>query len=161
MKSRSLPRFENYVRYDPITGHFFWLITEGSRAAGDRADHLNPQGYTRLHIEGRWHQAHRVAWYIMTGIWPAVMVDHRNLCRSDNYWENLRLATNSQNQMNRANRTGLPKGVTLHRQTGKFQAQIKRDGKSHYLGLFETAPAAHDAYVERAAELFGDFMRAA
>ncbi|MGJ2408988.1 HNH endonuclease, partial [Salmonella enterica subsp. enterica serovar Paratyphi A] len=70
-------------------------------------------------------------------------------------------ATNSQNQMNRANQTDLPKGVTFHRGVGKFQAQIKRDGKSHYLGLFDTASAAHIAYCEKAAELFGEFARAA
>ena len=151
MADRSLPKFEKYVRYDPATGYFYWLKSEGKRIAGERADHLNPQGYWRLHIEGRWHQGHRVAWYMMTGEWPAVMVDHRNLCRSDNRWDNLRLATNSQNQMNRANQTDLPKGVTFHRGVGK----------SHYLGLFDTASAAHIAYCEKAAELFGEFARAA
>lgn len=55
-----------------------------------------------------------------------------------------------------ANLTGL-KGVTFHRVTGKWQAAIQVNRKSHHLGLFETADAAHAAYVASAAKLHGEF----
>jgi hypothetical protein len=93
-------------------------------------------------------------------------VDHRdgnglnNRRRGD--FGNLRVATPYQNQSNRGaqkNNTSGFKGVTLHRQMGKWQAQIGAGGVKKYLGIFETPEAAHDAYVKASAELHGEFGR--
>ncbi|RWO22842.1 HNH endonuclease signature motif containing protein [Mesorhizobium sp.] len=160
MTKRALPQFEKFIRYEPETGHFYWLVSGKKRMAGERADRPSPQGYRRVNIDYRGHSAHRIAWYLVKGVWPEFMVDHRNRDRSDNRWSNLRQATNSQNQANRPARGSLPKGVTLIRE-GAFQAQIKRGGKGYYLGLFDTAEAAHAAYVGAAQKHFGEFSRAA
>lgn len=53
------------------------------------------------------------------------------------------------------------KGTTLHRKTGKFQAQVKADGKTYYLGLFATEIEANAAYAGAAKVLFGEFARSA
>lgn len=73
--------------------------------------------------------------------------------------DNLRLATNSQNQANRRKVQGrVPiKGVTLHRGTGKYQAQLKHRGRTQYLGLHGDPVAAGVAYWQRAREVFGPF----
>lgn len=91
-------------------------------------------------------------------------VDHVNGNGLDNRRSNLRVATTSQNICNARirsdNKIGL-KGVALHRQTGKFRARIKANGRDIHLGLFETADAAHYAYSEAARIFFGDFARTA
>lgn len=85
---------------------------------------------------------------------PAGMeVDHINGNRLDNRRANLRLCTRVQNAKNRPS----AKGVTWHKQLGKWQASIKADGRNIYLGVF--ADFGEALQVRRAAELqyFGEY----
>lgn len=102
--------------------------------------------------------AHRIIWKMITGEEPEC-IDHINGFPSDNRWRNLRAATYSLNRANSVSkhRIGLPRGVVLHRKTGRYQAQIETNGKKHYLGLFDQPDEAHEAYVQAAKERFGEF----
>lgn len=86
-------------------------------------------------------------------------VDHINGNTLDNRKENLRICTNSQNQMNRGKikKNNLYKGVT--KAHGKYQAVIIENKKSHYLGLFETPEEAHKAYCEASKKYHGEYGR--
>lgn len=88
-----------------------------------------------------------------------VKVDHKNGNGLDNQRHNLRFCTTSQNQMNRRAIVGASgfKGIVFHKPSGKWQAQIKRDGKRKYLGLFATPELAAQRYDVEAMSLFGDF----
>lgn len=150
------------ISYCPETGIFHWKISPSRNVkAGSVAGWVDRDGYIRIEFNKRRHSAGRVAWFLMTGTWPAFQIDHRNLNRSDNRWENLREASPTQNAANKSTSSHLPKGVTFHRQTGRFQAQIGQYGKNYYLGLFDTSEEAHAAYCLKAVELFGEFARAA
>lgn len=150
----------HHIRYNPLTGEFWRRLPSGKAIAGARADIAAPDGYRRIKFAGKDYSAHRLAWFFAKGEWPALAIDHRNLDKSDNRLANLRLATISQNGGNtRARRNGL-KGITVH-SCGKFQASVKKDGKSHYLGLFQTPEEAHAAYQRAAVELHGEFARTA
>lgn len=168
--------------YDPLTGLLRWrartldMFTDGAHSAerncakwnnhyaGAVAGSPSGNGYLTIVIFGRRHQAHRLAWLIMTGKWPVADIDHENLDRADNRWSNLRHASHSQNMANTrmysTNTSGL-KGVSWHKQNRKWVAQIGIGGKSRYLGSFETLEAAHAAYCAAAAKHFGEFARAA
>lgn len=87
-------------------------------------------------------------------------VDHINGNGLDNRRENLRVATASQNSLNRGkqsnNKTGF-KGV--HKGRKGFRAQIKINGKMVRLGDFDTPEEAYSAYCKKALEAYGEFAK--
>lgn len=87
-------------------------------------------------------------------------VDHINGNSLDNRRENLRLATKQQNGANaklrRDNKAGL-KGIYRHQ--NRWTAMIGLNGKTIYLGCYDTAEEAHQAYCKKAEELFGEYAR--
>lgn len=145
-------RLSELLRYEPSDGRFTWIARRGQRVRpGDIAGHVGKSGYVEIGIDGRAYYGHRLAILAMTGEWPQGHVDHINGNRSDNRWTNLRDADRSVNMQNRrsptaGNRAGFL-GVHAHL-SGKFAARIKVGEKNVYLGLFATAEAAHQAYVE-------------
>ena len=150
------------VRYDPETGHFTSLV----RRQGVRKDRplgsVEPNGYRRLRLAGTRYMADRLAWFYMTGAWPEVTVDHRDLNRANDRWGNLREATHSQQHAN--TRGQMPpglKGAHWNRFRGHWQSYIKVNGKSLFLGRFETPEEAHRAYVAAATRIHGEYARAA
>lgn len=88
--------------------------------------------------------------------------DHVNLETLDNRRCNLRIATHSQNNHNkpirRDNKSGY-KGVGFHKASGRWRADIRLNGRSKYLGLFDTAEDAYASYLFAAAEMHGEFAR--
>lgn len=152
------------LSYDPVTGVFTWRTDAGPRKAGMRAGSAGPKGYRRIGYRGRRYEEHRLAWLMVHGTWPSGLIDHANCNPGDNRILNLREATRSQNAANKkahANgRSGL-KGASFHKSTRRWQAQIMRDGKKKFLGLYNTAEEAHAAYAAAAAGEFAAFARAA
>lgn len=87
-------------------------------------------------------------------------VDHRDGNGLNNQRENLRPATNSQNQANRRKKSGTSsqfKGVSWNKEAGKWQAQIRSDGKDTHLGRYSEEEDAARAYDEAAKRKFGEF----
>lgn len=152
-------------RYDPHTGNFVRLVTTRGRAqAGSIAGSLHGSGYWRIYVDDRDYLAHRLAWLFMTGedVPDGYEIDHINGDRGDNRWCNLRLATSSQNKCNSIRRgRPLPKGVSFDKATGRYIGHIRFAGTDEFLGRHDTPEDAAAAYVARAAQLHGDFMRVA
>lgn len=117
-------------------------------AVGKEVGGLTSKGYVRIILDGDSYLAHRLAWYYMTGDWPVNQVDHRDLDKTNNRWDNLRPATNAQNhqskRLQKNNTTGVT-GVSYNARTGKFYASIKANGHKHYLGTFDTLQGAAHA----------------
>jgi len=101
----------------------------------------------------------RLAWYYMTGEWPALEIDHINRNPSDNRFSNLRLATRSQNtQWSRRGRKPRSGFRGVHRvASGRYQAQISVNGKKRHIGIFDSAEEAAEAFLREAVRLRGDF----
>ncbi len=88
--------------------------------------------------------------------------DHKNGDTLDNRRANLRGSSRSQNGMNRgkqANNTSGFKGVSFHKATGKWSANIASQKKQVYLGLFQNPSDASRAYISATHRLHGEFAR--
>ncbi|WP_376956428.1 HNH endonuclease signature motif containing protein (plasmid) [Azospirillum sp. A26] len=156
-------RLRELLHYDPETGVFTWLVRRQGIRADRAAGCVSSPGYILIGVDGRLCRAHRLAWLYMTGEWPAAEIDHINRARGDNRWNNLRLATGSQNQGNRSvnsdNKSGV-KGVSWSQKRGMWKAQIGAAGKRRCLGYFPDCAVAAAAYAAAAAEHFGEFANA-
>lgn len=154
------------LSYDRETGLLAWnACPPGGQGSvrvkpGGLARCRSPHGYIVVRVNKILYPAHRIIWLWKTGDWPPEQIDHINGIRDDNRWENLRLATSSQNNVNR--RSTLPntsgyRGVCRSR--GKWVAQIGIDGRHVNLGTFDTPEAAHDAYRAAVLAHHGEFGR--
>ena len=151
------------LNYDPITGILIWKRTTSNRVkVGDIAGSLDKQtGYIKISLNGTHYYAHRIIWLYQTGSFPQNKIDHKDLNRSNNIWDNLREATHAQNMENtpikRTNKSGY-KGVYLRRKT-KWIAAITIKSKRIYIGPFKTKEEAHKAYVIQSKKYYGEFAR--
>jgi len=151
------------LQYNPQTGHLIWKVDAGRRRkAGQLAGCKTRENRILIGINGRLYKAHRIIWAMQTGEWPNQQIDHINEDPSDNRWENLRLATKSQNMRNitriKSNTSGY-KGVSWHNDAQKWRASIKVDGSSYHLGLFKSKDDAAEAYKAAAQKLHGVFAK--
>lgn len=76
---------------------------------------------------------------------------------------NLRVATVSQNQMNRysrnKNNTSGYKGISWHAGAGRWRARVHINGRRKHIGFFGSPEAAAKAYDTVIKEMHGDFAR--
>lgn len=80
------------------------------------------------------------------GVGDKSVTDHLDGNGLNNQRSNLRKTNHRTNAQNRGiHRSGLLPGARL-KNTGKFESRISIGGRSIYLGVFETAEAAHKAY---------------
>jgi hypothetical protein len=157
----TIERLRSVIDYDPRTGVLRWKVRQSIRVqAGDVIESAAANGHLRVSIDYRRYLAHRVAWFHHFGEWPKGRLDHRNGNAADNRIDNLRVATPSQNGFNRGaqgnNLSGL-KGVSYDARRGYYFSRICIDGRQTWLGRFDTARKAHNAYRKAAKKLHGEF----
>lgn len=88
------------------------------------------------------------------------LYDHKDLNSFNNQKSNLRLATQSQNMMNRVKQSGTSskyKGVCWHKARHNWVVGIKLNQKLIYIGSFASELQAALAYDKKAVEFFGEF----
>lgn len=158
-------RLKELVSYDPNTGLFQWNYSWGSRRKrGEVAGRLHHSGAIELILDNKFYRAHRLAWIYIYGdsSVDGYEVDHKDRDQTNNKLENLRLASRSQNAMNRAkqcnNSSGF-KGVykTKRSLSKPWCANIQLNGRMKNLGYFSSPKEAAKAYDRKAREIFGKF----
>jgi HNH endonuclease len=161
----TVDRLKQVYLYVPETGQFLRLQEtnshNGKAKVGEPAGSLSGERYIRIGIDGRVYRAHRLAWFYMTGEWPEYGVDHIDLDPTNNRWENLRAADQSQNAVNtrrRKDNTSGFKGVSKTA-NGRWQARLYVKGKKIVVGTYATPQEAFNAYRTEADKHFGSFHR--
>lgn len=162
-KRLSHARLLELLTYVPETGLFIRNTTQGRYKRGDVHGNIGATlGYWEIMVDGDRFYGHRLAWFYMTGEWPPVTVDHENTIRSDNRWENLRLATKGQQMMNRGktknNKSGA-KGISWDDKNQKWCAEVRFEYRRYWLGRFDELDQAVGAADAKRAELHGEFAR--
>lgn len=147
------------LHYQTATGLFVWIKAPKSHPEilGQIAGTIR-DGYIRIKIDGKSYAAHKLAWLIVYGEWPA-LIDHRNRQTSDNRLENLRPATrlqNAQNHQRKPKANGLPSGVRTDAR-GNFVARIRVHKRAVHLGVFKSPHEAFAAYRQAQQQHFGEF----
>ncbi|MGL6211363.1 MAG: HNH endonuclease [Paracoccaceae bacterium] len=141
------------ISYDPVTGDLTWLLRPRSHFPSDRIwrsananfcgkpalRYVNGHGYLYGTFMQKKVAAHRVAFALMLGAWPTGDIDHINGTTTDNRWENLRMATKSENSRNmkksKRNKSGTT-GVGWNTANMKWIAYIRANGRQISLGSF-------------------------
>lgn len=146
------------------------LLPDGSAAIVDRADMALVLGFEwRRTGDGYVGAQHRQMFVylhrLVAGAGPDESIDHRNGDRLDNRLGNLRVADRSQNGANRPKdrlargATSVFKGVSWKAERSKWVAHVHVDGKTKYLGSFDSEEAAARAYNDAALLAWGEFAR--
>lgn len=151
MDKLTLAELQNLLDYNPDTGEFTWLVNRGRMApAGSKAGCLRMSGYVQIIVDGKTYSAHRLAWLFVNGKWPDQEIDHIDGVRSNNAIRNLRdvdMYTNRENRRVATYRSASGLIGVSPRANGKWLSQIQVRGRKMHIGTFDTAEAAHAAYV--------------
>lgn len=147
-------------------------LTKGKIALVDDADyewlmqwkwHVTTNGYAVRRERGKGKPAPFVIMHrALIGTAPGMDTDHIDGNKPNNQRNNLRMVTRSQNNANirRAkNSTSGFKGVSFSKSRNKWSASISLNRKYFWLGYFNVAEDAYEAYCRKAKELFGEYAR--
>lgn len=128
-------RLHNLLNYEPETGFFY------SKANGKKVGSITDCGYRIISVLGESLSAHRLAWLYVYGYVPENWIDHINQKKDDNRISNLREVSplcSARNRPIRSDNTSGVVGVCWHKNSGKWVAGIKLNGKRVHLGIFKT-----------------------
>ena len=138
MKAKPLPTKEELDKlylYDPKTG-----ILTGKRYGKIVGYRTGKGQYLMVNIKRKNYQIHRIVWRMMTGEDPAeLVIDHRNLDKTDNRWENLRAITAGDNRSNNN------QSCVFKTKNGTYRVVLKFRKKLVINKRFKTEAEAHEA----------------
>ena len=116
---------------------------------GDKAG-VNGKRHARVNLFGKRYMVHHIVWEMIKGKKPT-QIDHINGNGLDNRIENLRDVSHQVNCQNKRsigkqNTSGFL-GVNWRKDRQKWRAVISTRRKQKFLGFFDTAQEAHQAYL--------------
>lgn len=137
--------------YDPETGILTWKFSKKGRRTNQALGNLNSGGYLRVGVNYQEYLVHRIIWTMVKGEWPVTDIDHIDGVTTNNKWDNLRLATESQNIQNqkKGHKGSASKYLGVSRNWGSsWRAEICINRVNKHLGTFATEEEAYAAYLE-------------
>jgi hypothetical protein len=159
----SYDRLIELVDYDCETGLFTRKKAVGRSFEGRVLGYKKNNGYIAFTLDSKKYFAHRLAWLFVHKKLPEHDVDHIDGNRTNNKIANLRDIPRSLNLENSIKAKSSNKSTGLigsyfHEPTGKFMSRIQVNKKDKYLGLYETAQLAHEAYMSAKKQLHKGYV---
>lgn len=117
--------------------------------------------YLVVTIKKKPYKLHRIIFYMHFGYLPKIL-DHVDGDTRNNRIENLRSATNQENQRNKKqhkNNSSGYKNVTFNARNKKWQVGLMINKRYKYFGLFEDIELADLVATEARNKYFGEFAR--
>lgn len=143
--------------YSPSTGEFKWSMSpKNGTKAGRAVGTVATNGYVMIKVLGKVRLAHRLAWLIEFGAWPAFTIDHINRCKQDNRIVNLRDVPHKANVWNRPSKAVL--AGARREEDGSWSSVHIEYGEECIQPGFTTAEDANMAFLkaqEGAFQAFG------
>lgn len=151
-----------FLIYEEESGNFINSIDRGPAKKGNVAGTKHSDGYVYITLNGFCYPAHYLVWLHKTNTLPkdGFIIDHRDRCKSNNKFKNLREATPSQNNVNSKIRTDNAlaiKGVYFNKQENKYRASVWKGKKQYSCGYFASVTEAAAAVDRKRKELYGEF----
>lgn len=150
--------------YYDSEGYLIWKTDRGlNRVKGMKAGSVGSHGRVQISVGSKLYLAHVLIWIFHYGNRPENTIDHKDLNFLNNRIENLREATKSEQNFNKPKYKGrnLPKWVSYrpprNGRKERFEARITLNGKTLYLGSFQTKDEAYEKAKEAAKKHHGDF----
>lgn len=163
ISKEDLELFKRYVLYDPATGEMTYLFLPFKKALiGSRLPKSsNPSSYKRIGLDGKIYYRHLIAFCLGNNctIEDGYEVDHKDTDKSNDKLENLRLATRSQNMMNKKTyvNNALRQKCIYRTSTGKYRVACSKGRERYNLGTHVTLEAAVKIRDEKMKEIHGEF----
>lgn len=162
MKKVSIKLKKDYLHhilnYDEITGLFFWNNPPARKSflknkiAGNRTFCHKNIAYWEIHINNTKYYAHRLAWMYVYGFFPKGQIDHIDGNTLNNAISNLRVATQSQNNINK-----ITKGYSYFPKRKKpYMVSICVNNKKKFIGYYASPQEAQEAYINEYALIYGE-----
>jgi hypothetical protein len=134
-----ITQFELKQIFEYKNGNLYWKIKISNKNnIGQKAGSINPQGYNRIRINGKYYAAHRLIFLFHHG-YLGECIDHIDGNPLNNNIENLRIATKSQNCQNAKlsiRSASKVKGVSWSEKSKKWQVTFGINGKTKYFGCY-------------------------
>lgn len=162
-----LSEIKKLVEIDPNTPQGLrWKVQAGKNVKiGNPTGNLGTRGYFRTGLKGKTYYNHRLVYALYYNLelnQVPKMLDHIDRNKTNNNPDNLRPATNSQNQVNtgksKRNTSGV-RGVCFHKRHKKWISSIAFQGKLYFLGYYTSKKEAYEIYQDAAYLYFGEFCR--
>jgi hypothetical protein len=136
-------RLKEVMRYEPETGHWFWVKPPkyNNNLVGKKTGTKDVDGRIRVRVDKKTYRSYRLAWLYMTGEWPKNDIDHIDGNPGNDKWANLRDISRGENVRNQKS-----KGYRWNSERQKWECRYMLNYKTIFVGRFETEQEAKTAY---------------
>ena len=146
-------------KFELKNGSLYWRSNRKAALVGQRAGADHVKGYRQIYYDGKYFLEHQLIWAMKYGYFPK-QLDHINSNKQDNRIENLREATNSQNQKNTKTRITSKSGVKnvkwiLHMK--KWQVRLRVNKTPKIVGYFDDLELAELVAIEARNKFHGKY----
>ena len=149
---------KSILNYDKHIGIFTWKVKCNVMInIGDVAGSLKQTGYREIAYKQKWYREHKLAFIYEHGYFPK-LIDHINGEKADNRIENLREATQSQNQFNsqRINKHNT-RNVRFRKDRNKWVITFYTNNTPKQYGSFDNFDEANKVANELRLQFHGNF----